>query len=116
MVKLGQRPWGIAIIYVVVSLAIEALAMLIGRLSPPRDNAILAPIVLTIPPLVTAWLSGYRHPRALMTVAFSLAALTLLLTVLVNRLTGISTGLLEPLVNRTLAGLAVGLFARRITG
>ena len=104
----------LALIYVVVSIGVEAAAMVVGRLRVPQDNAILAPVVLTVPPLVAAWLAGFRRARWLLTTALLLAALTLLFTALVNRLTGVHTGLLEPLVNRALAGLAAGAIVHQL--
>jgi hypothetical protein len=74
--------------------------MIVGRLRVPRDNAILAPVVLTIPPVLAAWLCGYRRPREWITAAVALAVLTVGLTVVVSRLTGVATGLLEPIFNR----------------
>ena len=111
--KIKKQPWALAIIYVIVSLAIEAAAMVIGHLKPPQDNAVLAPIVLTIPPLVAAWLCGYRRPRMLIWTAILLSVLTLLLTAIAGRLTGISTGMVEPILNRVLVGFLAGLIANR---
>ena len=97
-----------AIIYVIASLAVEAVFIVVGHLKVPQDNAILAPVVLTIPPLLVAWICGYRRPKELIAVAVSLSLLTLGLTVIAGALTGISTGMVEPIINRTLAGFLVG--------
>ncbi len=109
-----RQAWALAVVYVVVSLAIEAALMIFGHLKVPRDNVILAPVVLTIPPVLVAWLCGYRRPRELVTVAVWLSGLTLLLTVLANRITGVKTGLLEPIFIRLLAGFLAGLIANRL--
>lgn len=93
-----------AIVYMLLSIALEIVLMVIFRLKVPQDNRIIAPIILTIPPLLAAWLCGYRRPRQLLTLAFLTTLLTLIITVSVNKLTGIKTGLAEPIVNRLLAG------------
>ena len=49
-----RQPWALAIIYMVVSLAVEAALMVLGHLKVPQGNAILAPAVLSIPPLLAA--------------------------------------------------------------
>ena len=109
-----KQPWTLAIIYVVASLVIEAGLMIIGHLKVPQDNAILAPVVLTVPPVVAVWLCGFRRPRELATTAVLLSVLTLALTLLVGRLTGVSTGMLEPIINRSLAGFLGGVIANRL--
>ncbi|MCX7010420.1 MAG: hypothetical protein NTY53_24795 [Kiritimatiellaeota bacterium] len=109
-----KKPWAVALIYVGISLGLEAALIVIGGLRVPRDNAILAPVVLTLPPLLTAWLGGYRWPGELMVMALALAVLTLVLTLLFGNLTGVSTGLLEPLLVRSLAGFLTGLLVNRL--
>lgn len=112
--KTLKQPWALAIIYVITSLAIEAAFMIVGHLKPPQDNAILGPVVLTIPPVLAAWLCGYRRPRELATVAILLSVFTLVLTVVVNWITGVNTGMIEPIVNRLLAGFVAALIANRV--
>jgi hypothetical protein len=109
-----RKPWAMALIYVVASLAIEAALMIVGHLKVPQHNAILAPVVLTVPPLLVAWICGYRRPKELIIVAVLLSALTLVLTVTFGRITGISTGMAEPILVRTLAGFVAGMIANRI--
>ena len=58
-----------AVIYVIASLLVEAVFIVVGHLKVPQDNAILAPVVLTIPPLLVAWICGYRRPKELIAVA-----------------------------------------------
>jgi hypothetical protein len=110
-----KKPWVVALIYVGLSLGIEAAMMVLGGLRVPRDNAILAPVVLTLPPLLTAWLGGFRWSGEFLTLALGLAVLTLVLTLLFGKLTGVSTGLMEPLLVRSLAGLLAGMLTNRIT-
>lgn len=111
--RMRKFPWAVALIYTVVSLAVEAATMVIGHLQVPRDTAILAPVVLTVPPVLTAWISGYRRPRELVLTAVLLSVLTLVLTLFAGRLTGISSGMVEPVIVRTLAGLLAGTIAVR---
>jgi hypothetical protein len=108
-----RKPWIMAVLYVAVSLAVEAVMIVAGHLKVPQHNAILAPVVLTIPPLLVAWICGYRRPGELIAVAVSLSLLTLGLTIIAGRLTGISTGMAEPIVVRVLAGFLAGMLARR---
>ena len=110
-----QQPWAVALIYTGVSLGVEAALLVIGGLRVPRDNAILAPVVLTLPPILTGWICGYGWPKGFIALAVGLALLTLGLTLLAGRLTGISTGLVEPLVVRFLAGFLASVIANRLT-
>jgi hypothetical protein len=121
-----SQPWALPIIYVVVSLAVEAAWMVAGRLQVPQDNAILAPVVLTVPlqvpqdnailapvvltvpPVLAAWICGYRRPKAWIIAAALLSVLTLGFTLLAGRLTGVSTGLVQPIIVRALAGFVAG--------
>ena len=107
------KPSTLAIVYVAISLAVEAAVTLLGGLRVPRDNAILAPIVLSVPPVLTAWLAGCRRTRHFLVMAAGLALLTLLLTAVAGRLTGVSTGLIEPIVVRGIAGHLVGIAVHR---
>ena len=111
-----KQPWILAGVYVAVSLAVEAALMVFGHLKVPQHNAILAPVVLSVPPLLVAWICGYRRPKELMAVAVLLSVLTLGLTVLLGRLSGVSTGMLEPILVRTLAGFLAGTLAVWLTG
>lgn len=79
----------------------------------PRDNAILAPVVLTIPPALSAWICGYRRFKAILVISAWLSALTLILTMVIGKLTGISTGMVEPVFHRGLAGLLAGVIGNR---
>jgi hypothetical protein len=104
-----EKPWVLALVYVALSLAVEAALMVVGRLRVPQDNAILAPVVLTVPPLLAAWAIGRRRLRELLLLALLLSALTLVLTLAAGRLTGVKTGIVEPLIVRAAAGFLAGL-------
>ena len=58
LLTLRKRPWALAVLYVGVSLALEAGCMIFGGLRVPQDNVLLAPIVLTIPPLLAGVLAN----------------------------------------------------------
>jgi len=82
----------------------------------PGDNARIAPVVLTVPPALAAALSGYRRPFEDFLVIATLAAiLTLLITAVVSRLSGVSTGLVEPIINRSVAGWLAATLTNRVT-
>lgn len=110
---MARHPWILAIVYVVVSLAVEASLMVIGHLQVPRDNAILAPVVLTVPPVVAAWICGYRRLKPILVISVLLGVLTLFLTLVISKLTGVSTGMAEPIFNRALAGSLAGVIGNR---
>ncbi len=113
---IGRRPGAFAILYVIVSLLVETVLIVVLRWRVPEDNARIAPAVLTIPPMLAAWLSGYRRPlKDFLTVAELAAILTLLITIIVSRLSGVSTGLVEPIVNRSAAGWLAALITNRAT-
>lgn len=100
-----------ALIYVVVSLAVEAALMVFLHWKVPQDNYRLAPCVLTVPPLLASWLAGCRRPKRLALLAIVTSVLTLAITVVVTRLSGVNTGLAEPLLNRGLAGFLAAMIA-----
>lgn len=103
--------WAFALVYTAVSIGTE-VALIVGGLEVPRDNAVIAPIILTLPPLGAAWLAGRRR-RELVLLAALTALLTIVVTLTVNRLTGVVTGLLEPLINRPIAALLAALVVER---
>jgi hypothetical protein len=113
---IGRGPWSFAALYTGVSLAVEAVLIVIGRLKVPENNAVLVPIVLTVPPLLAAAFSEFRRPpRDLWTVVALASILTLMITAVVTRLTGVSTGLAEPLLNRSIAGWLAARIANRVS-
>lgn len=105
-----------AIVYMGLSIACEIVLMVIFRLRVPQDNRIIAPIILTIPPLLAAWICGYRRPKEFIGVAVLASVITLVVTVTVNKLTGIKTGLAEPIVNRLVAGFLAAWLLNRVAG
>jgi hypothetical protein len=113
-IAIRKKPWALAIIYTAVSLAVEAGLIVVGGLRVPQDNAVIAPIILTIPPVLAAWISGYRRPKEWAILAVLASVLTLGLTLLAGRITGISTGLVEPIIVRTLAGFLAGTITNRV--
>jgi hypothetical protein len=113
---INRSPWSFAVLYTAVSLTVEAILIVVARLKVPEDNALIAPVVLTVPPMLAAAFSGFRHPlRDLLTVAALASILTLLITVVVTRVTGVSTGLAEPILNRSIAGWLGALITNRVS-
>ncbi len=80
----------------------------------PQDNARIVPVILTIPPILAALISGYRKPKALLTIVVLTAVLTVAVTHAFIRITGISTGLIEPMINRLVAGTLAGLATNQL--
>ncbi len=111
-----RRACVFAVTYTGLSLAVEIVVMVVGRLQVPRDNAIVAPIVLTVPPVLAALACGYRSRKLLATAAIAASVLTVGVTMIVVRLTGKSVGLLEPIVSRSVAGLLAGWLAAGRSG
>ena len=114
--KNGRKPWFFGLTYMALSIGLEILLLVVGRLQVPRDNRIIAPILLTVAPLAAAWWCGYRHRRELLPLAILTTVFTLILVVIFNRLTGIATGLIEPIIVRTLAGMAAAWLINRSVG
>ncbi len=114
IVTIRRKPWALAIIYTGVSLAVEAGLIIVGGLRVPHDNAVIAPIILTVPPALAALISGYRRPKEFVILVILTSILTLSLTIVGGRLTGISTGLVEPIIVRTIAGFLAATIANRV--
>jgi hypothetical protein len=114
--RLRKRPWFFAIIYLVLSLGIEASLIVFGGLRVPADNAKIAPIILTIPPVLAALFGGYIGLGEFLAVVFLTSLLTLILTLTFIRITGISTGFIEPIINRSIAGFLAAMITNRIGG
>ena len=109
-----RKPWAFAIIYMAVSMAVEAGLIVIGRLRVPEDNAVIAPIIMTIPPVLAALIAGYYRPKELILAAALAVVLTLGLTLVAGRLTGVSTGCVEPIVVRSVAGFLAAVITNRV--
>jgi len=109
-----RPPWVFALAYTGVSLVSEVALIVVGGLKVPEDNAVIAPVILTAPPLLAAWLSGYRRLDDLLAAAVLAASLTLGLTMVAGRVTGVSTGLAEPIAVRLAAGFLACTVANRL--
>lgn len=110
-----KPPWAFALIYTALSMATEIVLIVIFRLKVPQNNAIIAPIILVIPPLLAAWIAGYRSRKELAVLAVLTAVLTVIVTVTVTHFTGVSIGLREPLINRPIAGFLAAVIAGKLT-
>ena len=71
---IDRRPWAFAVFYMVVSLLVEIFLIVIVRWKVPEDNGRIAPILLTVPPLLAAGFSGYRRPLKDFLIVAALAA------------------------------------------
>ncbi len=111
---LKRARWAYAILYALVSILIEAGLILLLGLSVPEDNAKIFPVVLTLPPLATAWIAGYRKPRELALLAILSSLFTLAVTLAVVRITGVAAGIIEPIINRSLAGYLAAAITQRV--
>ena len=109
-----RKSWAFAIIYMLLSLAIEGAAMILFGLRVPQDIHTLQPVVLTIPPALATWVCGYRKPREFALLALLASVLTAGISILVGRLTGINTGLVEPIINRSIAGFLSAEITNRV--
>lgn len=107
-------PWAFALVYTALSIATEITLIVFFRLKIPEHNAIIAPVILTVPPIAAAWIAGYRAWRSLGTLAALTAFLTLVVTLTVTHFTKINTGLLEPLINRPVAAFLAAIIANRL--
>ena len=99
-----RKPLAFGVIYMTLSMAIEIALLVVVRLRIPQDNRIIAPVLLIVAPVAAGVLCGYRRPGTLSAVASATVILTLVLVMGFGRLTGISTGVVSPIVLRTLAG------------
>lgn len=112
---LKKNPWSFAVLYMAISMATEILLIVVVRLRVPEDNRFIAPILLTIPPVLATWIGGYRQAKEFWVNVALTVALTLGLTLAVNALTGIKTGITEPIINRSLAGLIAAAITNRLS-
>jgi hypothetical protein len=105
IMTIKRNPWVFAVLYMAVSMAMEIVLIVIVGLRVPRDNKVIAPILLTFAPMLAALIGGYRRPKVFAINVVLTAALTLGITLAANALTGIHTGMVEPIITRSLAGL-----------
>jgi hypothetical protein len=109
-----RKSWAFAIIYMFLSLAIEAAVMILFGLRVPQDVPTLRLVVLTIPPALATWVCGYRKPKEFALLALLASVLTAGISMLVGRLTGVSTGMIEPIINRSIAGFLAAEITNRV--
>lgn len=109
-----RKSWAFAIIYVVLSIGIEAAVMILFGLRVPGDVPKLRLVVLTIPPALATWVCGYRKPKEFALLALLASVLTAGISILVGRLTGVSTGMVEPIINRSIAGFLAAAITNRV--
>lgn len=109
-----KRTWAFAVIYMVLSMVVEIALIAIVGLKIPKDNAIIAPILLTLSPVLAALITGYRRPKEFFLLILLTVVLTLFMVLVFGRLTGISTGLLAPIVIRSLAGFLAATLTNRV--
>jgi hypothetical protein len=64
-----RSAWVFAIIYTAISMGVEIILIVVFRLKIPQHNAIIAPIILTLPPVLAGWFAGYRAPKELAVLA-----------------------------------------------
>lgn len=109
-----RRTWAFAVIYMALSMVVEIALIAIVGLKIPKDNAIIAPTLLTLSPVLAALITGYRRPKEFILLILLTVVLTLFMVLVFGRLTGISTGLLAPIVIRSLAGFLAATFTNRV--
>jgi hypothetical protein len=114
MTTVERRPWVYALTYMGLSIAIEIVLIAVVGLRVPRDNAIIAPLLLTISPVAAALICGYRRPKEFVLLVVLTVVLTVLCVLVFSRLTGISTGLIEPIIVRSLAGFLAAAITNRL--
>ena len=109
-----KPPWLYAILYTALSMATEIVLIVVFRLKIPQHNAIIAPIILTLPPMLAAWIAGYRTRKEFLLLSGLTAVLTVIVTLTVTHSTGVSTGLREPLINRPIAAVLAAVIANKL--
>jgi hypothetical protein len=114
IMTIKRNPWVFAVLYMAVSMAMEIILIVIIGLRVPRDNKVIAPIILTLAPVLAALIGGYRRPNVFAINVVLTAALTLGITLAANALTGIHTGIVEPIISRSLAGLLGAAITNRL--
>jgi hypothetical protein len=110
-----KNPWVCAGVYMLISMVTEIVLIVVVGLRVPRDNKTIAPIILTFPPVLAAWIGGYRQPKTFVINVALTAVLTLGITLAASALTGIGTGMVEPIITRSLAGLFGAALTNRLT-
>ena len=109
-----RNPWVFAVLYMAVSMVTEIVLIVVVGLRVPQDNKVIAPILLTLAPVLAALIGGYRRPKVFAINVLLTAVLTLGITLAANALTGIHTGMVEPIISRSLAGLLGAAITNRL--
>ncbi len=109
-----RNPLVFAVLYMAVSMATEIVLIVVVGLRVPQDNKLIAPILLTLAPVLAAVIGGYRRPKVFAINVVLTTALTLGITLAANALTGIHTGIVEPIFSRSLAGLLGAAITNRL--
>jgi hypothetical protein len=113
-----RRPpaWVFGLVFMALSMVIEIALIVVFRLRIPQDNAIIAPILLTVSPVAASLLCRYRRAREILLLSCLAVFFTLLLVLVFSRVTGITTGILPPIFLRTAGGLlAAAIVNRRLS-
>ena len=109
-----RKAWVFAVVYTPLSLATEAGLIILIGLKIPRDNIIIAPIILTIPPVLAAWICGYRWAKEFVILVVLTFVLTVTISVIVSTCTGISTGLIQPIIIRPISAFLAAEITIRV--
>jgi hypothetical protein len=112
--KIKREPLVFALIYTVLSVAAEIGLARYLNLTMYKDSALIWAIILTVPTVLAAWICGYRGVKEFALVAGLTALLTFVITQLLMRSIPFSTGLVEPIVERSLAALLAAEITKRV--
>ena len=108
-----------AAVYLALSIGIEIVLIVVLRWRPPQDNYRIAPVILTLPPLLAVLLAGVRGIKPSFLLFVLTVVLTVAVTMAVTRITGKSVGLAEPLISRSIAGFLaamIGMGLAKVAG
>ncbi len=108
-----RKTWAFAIIYMLLSIIIEGAVMILFGLKVPQDIPKLRLVVLTVPPILAPWICGYHKLKEFVLLALLVSILTAGISILAGRLTGINTGMVEPIINRLIAGFLAAEITNR---
>ena len=112
--RIRRNPWVYAILYTSLSLAIEASLIIFALQVVHLDDAKLWAAILTVPPVLAAWMCGYRRPKEFVYLVYLTSVLTFILTQVVMKTTGVYTGFTEPIIDRMISGLLAAEIAKRL--
>ena len=103
-----------AFVYTALSLATEMILVRFVGLTIDNDNALIWLIILTIPAVLAAWTCGYRRPKEFVLLVVLTAVLTFIITQIVVNCTLFHTGLVEPIIDRSISGFLAGEITKRV--